>query len=440
MASVIKDPGGRRRIAFVNAEGARKAIRLGKISQRTAESIKTRVEQMLEAILWRRPMEADLIEWIQAQHPRMQKKLVAAGLIPQLQRGTVVCLGEFLDEYISKHGPAVKPNTIRNWNQCRKLLLEHFKYDTPLQEINEGRAIEWRDYLRTRDHTRIKRARKLEETTIRKRCGCARQFFEQAFRLKLIPVNPFKSKRIPTSLPKLKQKAFITPENASKVMEKLPSAEWQLLFALARWGGLRIPSEPIGLKWTDVDWGAGRIVVHSPKTEHHEGHEKRVIPLFPELDVTLRRIRAQTPPTELYVLPMLQRVTSAALRKPILKAIQAAGLQRWEKLFVALRATRDTELRERFPVHVVEAWLGHEDRVAKRNYTQVTDDHFSLANTSTENGSLEKAAQKAAQQLHEIPAQQGASDEAAQQETPLFAGLVTMMPHGVQVISADERT
>ena len=37
------------------------------------------------------------------------------------------------------------------------------------------------------------------------------------------------------------------------------------------------------LKWTDIDWVNGRFVVSSPKTEHHEGHESRVVPLFPEL-------------------------------------------------------------------------------------------------------------------------------------------------------------
>lgn len=140
-----------------------------------------------------------------------------------------------------------------------------------------------------------------------------------------------------------------------------------------------------------------------------------------------------------FVLPMLQRVTGAALRKPVIKAIEAVGMTPWEKLFVALRATRDTELRERFPVHIVEAWSGHEDRVAKRNYTQVTGDHFSLASTGSENGSPEEAAQQAAQQLHEPPAQHGASDHGAQKETPRIAGSVTIMPDSVQVFNGDDR-
>ena len=34
------------------------------------------------------------------------------------------------------------------------------------------------------------------------------------------------------------------------------------------------------------------------------------------------------------------------------------------ELWTALRASRDTELRERFPSHVVTKWIGHDDRVA----------------------------------------------------------------------------
>ena len=43
------------------------------------------------------------------------------------------------------------------------------------------------------------------------------------------------------------------------------------------------------------------------------------------------------------------------------------------------RVTSDTELREQFPGHVVDAWIGHDEAVAKKNYLQVTDEHFAKA-------------------------------------------------------------
>ena len=74
-----------------------------------------------------------------------------------------------------------------------------------------------------------------------------------------------------------------------------------------------------------------------------------------------------------------------------MKIIQRAGLTPWPKLWHNLRSTRQTELAEKYPEHVVCAWLGNSQAVARRHYLQVTDEHFAKAIT-------EKAAQKAAQQ------------------------------------------
>jgi integrase len=46
---------------------------------------------------------------------------------------------------------------------------------------------------------------------------------------------------------------FVTREEAHAVMDACPDAEWRLLFALSRFGGLRCPSEHIALRWADVD-------------------------------------------------------------------------------------------------------------------------------------------------------------------------------------------
>jgi len=47
MASIAKDKNGCRRILFVAPDGRRPTIRLGKVSQRAAEGVKDRVEQLL---------------------------------------------------------------------------------------------------------------------------------------------------------------------------------------------------------------------------------------------------------------------------------------------------------------------------------------------------------------------------------------------------------
>ena len=62
-----------------------------------------------------------------------------------------------------------------------------------------------------------------------------------------------------------------------------PDAEWRLIVALARFGGIRIPSELVTLKWSDINWEEEKITIHSSKTEHHQGKGTRIIPLFPEI-------------------------------------------------------------------------------------------------------------------------------------------------------------
>jgi hypothetical protein len=51
----------------------------------------------------------------------------------------------------------------------------------------------------------------------------------------------------------------------------------------------------------------------------------------------------------------------------------------WPKLFHNLRASAQTDLAQRFPLHVVCAWIGNTAAIARDHYLQVTDDHFRAA-------------------------------------------------------------
>ena len=149
------------------------------------------------------------------------------------------------------------------------------------------------------------------------------------------------------------------------------------MFALSRYGGLRCPSEHLALTWADVDWARNRITVHSPKTEHLTGHATRQIPLFPELEAYL--LAVYDPDNESEYVITRYRDTNANLRTQLRRIIRKAGLDPWPKLFQNLRSTRETELAERWPEHVVCAWLGNSRLVARKHYLQVTDGHCEQA-------------------------------------------------------------
>jgi integrase len=220
-------------------------------------------------------------------------------------------------------------------------------------------------------------------------------------RRRLLTSNPFADLKAAV-MGNAKRLYFITQEEAAKVLDACPDAEWRLIFALSRYGGLRCPSEHLGLKWADVDWERNRILVHSPKTEHHAGGDCRWIPLFPELQPHLLEVFSQPNPGE-YVITRY-RDTNANLRTQLERIIKKAGLKSWPKPFQNLRSTRETELAETWPEHVVCAWIGNTVAVARKHYLQVTDEHFEQAALKgTGEGEPRQVAQNAAQQTDAQP-------------------------------------
>src|SRR5262245_36005293 len=121
-----------------------------------------------------------------------------------------------------------------------------------------------------------------------------------------------------------------------------------------------------------------RMTIRSPKTEHHAGKETRVIPLFPELRPYLEAAFDLAAERTEHVIT-IGRGGDNNFRTRLLKIIRRAGLTPWPKLFQNLRSTRETELCEAYPLHVVTAWLGNSQPVAVKHYLQVTDDHFNRA-------------------------------------------------------------
>ncbi len=146
------------------------------------------------------------------------------------------------------------------------------------------------------------------------------------------------------------------------------------------------------LRWGDVDWDRNRIRIRSPKTEHIEGKDSRTIPIFPELRTYLEQAwDAPGEGTEFLI--TRYRSATANLRTQLERIIHKAGLEPWPKLFQNLRATRETELAQSFPIHVVCNWIGNSQRVGAKHYLQVTDEHLRDAVGSTGNAAQNQAQQ-----------------------------------------------
>ena len=381
MASITKQPNGRRMIQFIGPDKRRRSIRLGKVPQKTAEAVKLRVEALVASVITGHAIDDETARWVAGLDEAMAQRLAAVGLIRPKARSS---LGAFIDGYIASRSD-VKPATITVFGQTRRNLIDLFGPDKALRDITEGDADEFRLHL-VREN--------LADNTVRRRCGIAKQFLRAAQRKGLIDRNPFADLTAAVRS-NTKRMYFVTRKVAEKVIDACPDAEWRLLFALARYGGLRCPSEVLALRWVDVNWETSRITVHSPKTEHHEGGESRVIPIFPELLPHLRQ-QFEVAETGAEWVITRHRDTGHNRRTQLKRIIRRAGVEPWPKLFQNLRSTRETELTESYPLHVVCAWIGNSQVVATKHYLQVTDDHFAQA-IRPQDGALQKAMQHPAE-------------------------------------------
>ena len=213
----------------------------------------------------------------------------------------------------------------------------------------------------------------------------ARQFFRAAVDDKLIDDNPFAKAGSATVKGNRSQDYFVSRSEADAVLDACPDLQWRLLFALCRYGGLRCPSEYLRLRWDDIDWECGRMILHSPKTEHHNGGECRIVPIFPELRPLLEAAFDEARDGTQYVIHRYRNKNSN-LRTQLLKIIKRAGLKPWPKLFHNLRASRQTELAEHFPSHVVCEWIGNSKAIAHEHYLQVTEAHYESAAYALQSG------------------------------------------------------
>lgn len=364
MASITRETNGRKTIQFVGSDGKRRSIRLGKVPMRQVEAVRIKVEDLASSAITGHAPSDETSRWLVGLDETMIDKLARVGLATRREGAT---LGVFTREYIDGRVD-VKPGTRTNLEQARSYLLDCFDASRQLRDFTAGDAEDFR--------LRLLGQRK-SDNTVRRAIGRARQFFRAAIKRGFIQSNPFEG--ITASVrADHKRFYFVSRADARKVLNACPDAQWRLIFALARFGGLRCPSEVLELTWADVNWEMNRVRVPSPKTEHHQGRDSRTIPLFPELRPYLLEAFEQAELGTEHVI-IRYRSGNANLRTQLHRIIKRAGLDPWPKPFQNLRSTRETELAETFPMHVVCKWIGNSQPVAAEHYLQLTDEHFDRA-------------------------------------------------------------
>jgi|694.fasta_scaffold01219_33 site-specific recombinase XerD len=376
MASLIRDPNGRFRVQVSRTDGRRSTIRLGKVPKNHATYVKSRIEDLDAARRMGASPSPETAQWLAIVDSRLIRRLSVAGLVVLADRSVhtlATAAARMLEE------STAQPQTRRHHEDLHAALAAHLGgKDRNLATITPAEAHAFRRWLE--EH--------YAPATVAKQIKRCRQLFTYAVKRGMIAESPFAEVRAGSQSNPARQ-AYIDVPTINRVLAACPDARWRLIVGLARFAGLRVPSELFALRWADVR--ADRLRVESPKTAG-QGKPERFVPITPSLRPILEDFTTSVPPSRrvptwrLLVPPAgstEKALSTTNLRTGLMDIITAAGLKAWPKLYHNLRASCQTDLESQFPTHVVCAWLGNTPKVASEHYLQVREDDWRKACSAT---------------------------------------------------------
>jgi integrase len=329
-----------------------------------------RFKEMVETLVYYRkngdhvPDKA-VANWLAVAPAELQAKLAHAGLIYVTKSKTC----QELWDTCLKHKTHIKLKTLYLYRRAQTVFFETFSPSEPIEKMTADRLLEWKAALLTKYAT----------ASVAGMVKVTKMVFEWAFAQDWLPKNPMK-KVSNGSFVNRESYRTISMEEYAKLLDASPNQDWRTIIALARIGGLRCPSELIRLRWSDVNWAENRFVVHSPKTEQHEGHQKRIVPLFPELRLELERHFFSLDKTKdnEFVIEQFQK-TTWSLHSPFQTIACRAGLGTIIRPFGNMRMSRSNEVERKFGSKKESLWIGHSEKVMVKHYLVLEDDDYAEA-------------------------------------------------------------
>ena len=407
--------GNTHKICFV-VNGKRRSISVGRTSKKLIRPFQTLIDNLLPYAELGQTPPASLVKQARKLTPKLQDKLVERGLIPLEVSRTI---NGFCKQFLNDHSKSVKSDTIRKLDNERKRLNKCFGKEKLLSDFTEYDAMQYREFLKLEGSlwTPAGVKKGLSNAAVNRSCGLCSQFFNMAKKQRLIVDNPFDNIE-KTNLTNKDRVYHVSVDEFDKLIENVGRWQIRVCLGLARWAGIRLPTEAVRLRWSDVHWGngtkedPGHIIVENVKTKHHPTvSEYRKCPIFPELRPYLQEAWEMSKEGAEWVIEGVEsfdknrdKPTKPNLRTTVLKSRKKAGLYPWPDPLKNLRKTRQTELTDEFPQHVVCEWLGNSEKVAEKHYLHVTDEHMSAAcGYSTEENVVSNVVLKSAITTHHAP-------------------------------------
>jgi integrase len=199
----------------------------------------------------------------------------------------------------------------------------------------------------------------LQETSLSRYFRTYKTVFDFAVKEGFITANPFmlKVKRVDTNE---ERQFYISRDIAFKVLRSFRDDRGRLMFVLARFAGLRIPSELLPLRFKDFDLSNDLICIsRDTKTGYRE------IPFFREVRDVFLRLTGK--PDDFVFEGWTRRMSYSVLES----ALKRSGIPQWEKLFINLRSSFITDLHKMgYDEKTLDAICGNSALVRKKHYVQ----------------------------------------------------------------------
>lgn len=364
MASLIPDPNGTAfRLQFSVPGHARRTVRLSAMGEDAAERAKHHVEVAIRAHKRQQPVPVGTLDWLFQVAPRnLLTALSGLGVVDDrrmLSDALHAWLMTKLD--LSEKRVAAAERTADN--------LGAYLGNVEIEAITPEQLERWALKMHN-DGAAL--------NTVSTYTGLAKQFFVWAVRERLIKESPaskldchFEASERLTEVP-------------SALVEQLCGAaagELAVALRLARWGGLRA-AEILRVRVADVNCEERALLVRDTK----RGRTRR-LPVFPELDCVIDAI-LQHPYCPAGVamegrcgrlLPELSQYTTSAMDQRALRLAHSIGIERPQRFWQNMRATRESELMDDFSLKDVCKWIGNSPDVAMRHYALVRGVEFDRA-------------------------------------------------------------
>jgi integrase len=430
MASLVDRTDGIRVIYIVIGD-ERKTIGLGRKPKKHCESILAKVEELASCALSGRAPGNQTSAWVGSlpDGDKLLKRLVKLGLVCQRKKPTevevakavVVTISKAIERFENHKRPMVAARSMDKLSECLALLQTYLKGERDIRSVSTGDGLEFESWGRGKGFSEA------YQRTVNR---YAKQFFAFHVEVGTIEENPFRKLKS-TSL-SATVRHYVTPEDTIRLLNACPDHKWKVLVGLARYAGLRVPSEAFAITWAHVDWEQKALLIPSKKTRRYA--DSRPMPIIPELMEILEKAFEDADVGAEKVVEL----SYANIRRKLPAIIKKAGLKPWEDLFQTLRRSCETHLVSLgHPPHAVSAWLGHSQQVSKDHYLMVTSEHFSKATTVGEK-SAEKSAVtdrnegKRREKSAQSSAVETTSDESLNEKTQVNPGNSLVVRAGIE--------